>query len=153
MSLTCIVLLQVTFGRTENFTILTMVVHFTESLLAMMAEEFPKLSYIRSIFSINVGVLLLQLLLVFGPLLMQSILGPTVDDDGAHFAMDLATSKLCVLFRFKDNLPLMPSIGGPFGRHPSMCRMVRVSVGRRIVALDTVAIVRHFVAWMLPRSS
>ena len=63
--LTRIVLLQVTFGRTENFTILTMVVHYTESLLAMMAEEFPKLSYIRSIFSINVGVLLLQLLLVF----------------------------------------------------------------------------------------
>ena len=65
VSLTCIVLLQVTFGRTENFTIHTMVVHYTESLLAMMAEEFPKLSYIRSIFSINDGVLLLQLLLVF----------------------------------------------------------------------------------------
>ena len=80
-----------------------MVVHYTESLLAMMAEEFPKLSYIRSIFSINDGVLLLQLLLVFGPLLMQSILEPIMDDDGAHFAMDLSTSKLCVLFRFKDN--------------------------------------------------
>ena len=84
-----------------------MVMHYTESLIAMMAEKLPKLSYIRSIFSINVGVLLLQHLLVFGSLLMQSILEPIMDDDGAHFAMDLATSKLCVLFRFKDFLKIL----------------------------------------------